>query len=100
MPDLDVIYVQVCTNDAVSDDFVSSKGTDVYHATASHNEELCNCTCPGWIYRRKCRHVTELQGRLCSWNEQIDDERQTPQQEMEGVCPKCGSETRVIRWGV
>jgi predicted nucleic-acid-binding Zn-ribbon protein len=44
--------------------------------------------------------VTELRQKLCGWNEQYSDEVQTPQQEMEAVCPKCGGETYTFKAGV
>jgi hypothetical protein len=100
MPDLDVIYIQVCANEVITEEVPSSRGTGVYMVTASLDESLEQCNCDGFRYRRKCRHVEALRSKLCGWNQQIDEEQQTPQQEMEGVCPRCGGETRVVRWAV
>ena len=37
----------------------SSKG-NVYYEVKMNNAGLMECTCPGYGFRRKCRHVTEL----------------------------------------
>lgn len=100
MPDLTTIYVQECDTDCITEQMLSSKGTGEYTVTACHDETMSSCTCPGYGYRGKCRHITELREKLCSWNEQVGPEAQTPQQEMEAVCPKCGGPTRTIRMGV
>lgn len=39
------------------------------YITLYSTEGKWNCTCPGWTYRYKCRHVTEV-GELLN----IDDE--------------------------
>jgi uncharacterized Zn finger protein len=100
MPDLDIKYVQVCSETLKTAKVLSSKGDKHYEVTASLDEQSDRCTCPGFGYRRKCRHVDELRSTICGWDEQHSDEVQTPQQEMEGVCPKCGGETTVIKVAV
>jgi hypothetical protein len=100
MPELDVIYIQVCSQTSVSEKMPSSRGGHEYNVSVGYDESLDYCECDGFRFRRKCRHVDALRQKLCCWNEQISDEKQTPQQEMEGKCPKCGAETCVIRWGV
>lgn len=100
MPELDVIYIQVCGAYTLADKVLSSKGDEHYDVVVSLDATLDRCTCMGFQFRRKCKHVDKLREKLCGWNEQIDDVRQTPQQEMEGICPKCGEETQVVRWGV
>ena len=100
MPDLDVIYIQVCAQTVITDKVRSSKGDREYEVTASLDERLDSCECDGFHYRRKCRHVDALRAKLCGWNSQIDDVQQTPQQEMEAICPRCGGETQTVRWGV
>lgn len=99
MPDLTVEYVQVCASDSVSEQVVGSKG-DRYDVLVSHNSELDQCTCPGFTFRRNCKHVTELRKKLCGWSAQCSEKTQTPQQEMEAICPECGGDTRTIRVGV
>jgi hypothetical protein len=100
MPDLTIVYLQACATLDKSDKFKSSSGHGTYETHVHVNEDQDSCTCPGFQYRRKCKHVTELRSRLCGWNEQFSEEVQTPQQEMEGICPKCGGETFVFKAGV
>lgn len=99
MPDLDIIYVQVCGTNALKEEVQGSKG-ETYEVFAHQDESYDNCTCMGFQFRRNCKHVRALREKLCGWHEQASEERQTPQQEMEGICPKCGGETVVIRFAV
>lgn len=100
MPDLTEVYLQACATRQISQEFESSKGTTTYHTVVFLEEGLDDCDCPGWQYRGKCRHVTELREKLCGWDQQHSPEVQTPQQEMMAECPKCGGETCVYRAGV
>ena len=100
MPDLDVIYIQVCAAYSLADKVKSSRSDTEYDVLVSLDGSMDRCSCPGFQFRRKCKHVDELRTKLCGWNEQIDDIQQTPQQEVEAICPKCGGDTQTIRWGV
>lgn len=100
MPDLDIVYRQACTNTTKSGKVKSSRGTGEYTVTASLDEKSDFCTCPGWKYHGRCRHVTQLREELCSWQEDVSEEVQTPQQEMSCICPRCGSETTVLKFAV
>jgi uncharacterized Zn finger protein len=51
------------------------------------------CTCPGFTYRGKCKHVAAAREKICGWRADVGPEEQTPQQEMEAVCPRCGTTT-------
>jgi hypothetical protein len=99
VPDLEIRYVQACATESLSERVVGSKG-DVYDVLVYHDESLDSCTCPGFTYRRRCKHVTEMREKLCGWSELGGPEAQSPQQEMEAVCPRCGGETTVVRVGV
>jgi hypothetical protein len=100
MPDLTLVYLQACATTSLSETFESSSGKGTYETYVHVSDDMDQCSCPGWQYRGKCRHVTELRQKLCGWNEQYSDEVQTPQQEMEAVCPKCGGETYTFKAGV
>lgn len=100
MPDLTVTHIQACRNTLKSAEVESSKGGKFYKVTVSLDGKLDNCTCPGFGYRRRCRHVDELRLQLCGWDEQTGEEVQTPQQEMEAICPRCKGETTIIKIGV
>ena len=100
MPELSIEYVQVCSQEDYSENVPASKGTEVYDVHVTRSGTGDNCTCPGFTFRRNCKHVKAAHEKLCNWQENLSDEQQTPQQEMEGICPKCGAETKVIRMGV
>jgi hypothetical protein len=100
VPDLTIEYVQICALDGLSEDVPSSKGDRTYHVVVTNDETMDSCECDGFMFRRKCRHVAQLREKLCGWSAQYSDEVQTPQQEMEAKCPRCGGDTRTIRVGV
>lgn len=100
MPDLTIEYHQRCSQQTLTEEMQSSRGTGTYMVTVSTDGALDACDCDGYRFRGKCRHVTALREKLCGWDDFISDETQTPQQEMEAVCPKCGSETVLYKMGV
>jgi hypothetical protein len=54
------------------------------------------CSCPGFEYRGKCRHLSEASAKICSWSEIDSDFRQTEEQKRKRICPKCGNKTVTI----
>lgn len=75
MPELDIIYIQVCSATAAEEKVLSSKGDQTYDVYASLDERLDSCTCPGFQYRRKCKHVGAVRKKICGWHEQASEER-------------------------
>ena len=100
MPDLTLEYHHRCSATTLSEEVLSSRGSGSYRVTVSVDGALDACECDGYRYRGKCRHIAELREKLCGWDDFVSDEQQTPQQEMEAVCPKCGSETVLYKLGV
>jgi hypothetical protein len=47
------------------------------------------CECLGFIHQGHCKHQAEVFANLCRWDELIGPE----EQEVDGVCPRCGSST-------
>ena len=49
------------THGAVTDayPFVSSGGSTVYE-TLRYNDGFVSCNCPGWIFRKNCKHAREV----------------------------------------
>jgi hypothetical protein len=101
VPDLTIEYKQVCRQTELAENVLSSKGDKTYSVLATlEGGYHDSCTCPGFGFRGKCRHIEEVRSRICGWHELHSDEIQTPQQEMEGICPKCGGETLVKKVAV
>jgi hypothetical protein len=100
MPDLTDSWIQECSSGTITENVLSSKGDKDYLVSVHKDQYLDSCTCPGYGYRGKCRHITELREKLCDWSSQVGPEVQTPQQDMEAECPRCGRETVSIRIGV
>lgn len=100
MPDLTIEYHQKCSQTLLTEEVLSSDGKRTYIVTVSDDGNLDACDCDGYRFRRKCRHVTALREKLCGWDSFLSEEQQTPQQDMEAVCPRCGSETVVYKMGV
>jgi uncharacterized Zn finger protein len=56
-----------------------------------------DCTCPGWKYHGKCKHVDAVRAEMCTWHSEYSSEQQTLQQNVNCRCPKCGGETELVR---
>lgn len=54
------------------------------------------CTCKGFQYHGKCKHVKEVDETRCTWHSMWSDEEQTE----EGVCPVCGGPTSYVQVAV
>jgi hypothetical protein len=59
-----------------------------------------DCTCPGWKFHGKCKHVESVRAEMCDWDSEHDAEGQTLQQNVNCVCPRCGSETELQKVAV
>lgn len=96
MPDLTVVYVQACVS--LDREHVSHLGSRPYEQRVHLGDEARDtCTCPGFSFRKTCRHVEEARRLPCDWSSDYSEEEQTPQQEMEMKCPRCGQDTRFVR---
>lgn len=102
MPDFTIEWFQACGATTKTDKFFSARhGKDVeYQTVVSCDGTLDTCTCPGYNFHRHCKHIAELRQRLCCWDSRTSDVAQTPQQEMEAVCPKCGADTVQLKEAV
>lgn len=98
MPDLTTEYRQRCNHNAYTESVPSSSGNGTYDVHVWKNSEgevFGRCDCKGFEFRGTCKHVNELKTKLCDWDQETGPEAQTPHQEMECLCPRCGSETLV-----
>jgi len=93
MPDLVLTSFWRCDREYRKHFASTSDGSVVYHAYVRGLD--AHCTCPGWQYHQKCRHVDELFREACMWNEHWNS---MGLQVMSGpgggneelVCPNCG----------
>jgi hypothetical protein len=108
MPDLTVEYHWACmSNMRVAFDIKGSKG-NTYRVDAHRprgDQAQWHCTCKGFEFRGKCKHVEQAKKKVCGWNAflqggepvdvPVDDEHPNGK-----ACPKCGGEITSIGWGV
>ena len=47
------------------------------------------CTCKGFQYNKRCKHLSEFLETICDWHESDS----TDEQLIENVCPVCGGKT-------
>lgn len=51
------------------------------------------CDCRGFEYRGMCKHIEEVSENMCRWDSTLNAEQQTPDQERDMMCPRCGGRT-------
>jgi hypothetical protein len=97
MPDLTIEIMQQCAH--LEYEVIPVQGSHgTYSVTFEASErtgELVSCTCPGFKFRRDCKHIAEAAKKHCTWHELYGEA-----QEQDGVCPECGGPTRSVRVAV
>jgi len=91
MPDLIVVPVATCaTNKNWSTQVKGSKGA-VY--TVSYGPVMnqlvqygYTCTCKGFKYRGRCKHINTVMAERCGWNWELDPGNLPDE---DGRCPHC-----------
>lgn len=95
MPELSKVITCTCpSNMNWSHTFVSATKREHRVSFSSHGGY--HCTCEGYKYRKKCKHIDESHGLRCGWGadafaNEIHDEK---------VCPECGEKTVPFYVGV
>jgi hypothetical protein len=113
MPDLTTHATYICcTNEHWEKQVKGSKGNTytVSHSRLDPEESYrqgCDygwtCTCKGFQFRGKCKHLTQVlaSGEFCGWNDTLEvgvepdyDEQGRP------ICPDCGGPVTAINVAV
>lgn len=66
-----------------------------YRQYVDHFHELV-CDCPGFHYRKRCKHVAEIDRCRCTWSQQGSGGDVT----VDGRCPECGGPVIHVMVGV
>ena len=90
-------WTEQCSTKNLRRQFRSSRGNEVYTAEIHPGQQ--SCSCKGFTFHGKCKHLTELRSSVCTWRSDVGPERQTPQQQMEGTCPRCGGFSESVQVG-
>ena len=92
MPDLTLEVAQTC---AATIPYKSEWSEGGYRQHLSGIFEV-ECSCPGYKYRKKCKHSKLVESQRCTWHEMYSDESQ----EQDGICPACGGPAVPVQVGV
>lgn len=65
------------------------------YSQSYHFPEGWTCTCKGFEYYGKCKHIREAEENRCTWNDMFDIK-----QEQNGICPRCGGKTISVKFAV
>ena len=95
MPDLSIIYCQMCASVDGPKYIKTDNGWTVGPLFWEGGEPACNC--PSYIFggKRNCKHIQAALNDACGWHSNYDE----PQVD-EGKCPRCGGETVTVRVAV
>jgi len=80
----------VCCLGGVGEHRVASRTEDKFY-TVRVSVELgfsIVCDCPGFQFRGACRHVEEVEKRVCGWTSFLELDV--------SCCPRCGAEVVVV----
>lgn len=62
----------------------SGAGSYTVYATATGGD----CTCPGWRFHGRCKHMAHVRAQVCQWS-LGSPTHQTLRQNIDMVCPAC-----------
>lgn len=97
MRDLTFHLTQHCAqlSQAVTRGVPSSSGAGTYQVYVRGTAE--SCTCPGFKFHGKCKHVAQVRAQTCQWDGEHDLAEQTVTQNVKMICPRCKGPTTWVR---
>jgi len=100
MPVLDLVECRVCASVLHWERGVGKYVVKWGKAPLGYRYEYAySCTCPGFTFRKHCKHVEASKSLRCNWgSEAFSGSFKAPN--LNGSCPKCGGPTVVVRVGV
>lgn len=107
MPDLTTHPAWTCrTNTWWETEVPGSKGTYTVHWGPCYRPDAgemygWHCECPGFKYRRTCKHVDAVKAKRCGWNAVLEVTEEADRTTAgEPCCPECGGPVEAFNVGV
>ena len=92
MPDLTIEFYEMCSQ---LDWHNAQWNVGGYQQSIDPRTGELECTCKGYRFHHKCKHIREVELIRCSWHGAYDEA-----QKEKGICPRCGGPTIVVKVGV
>ena len=103
MPDLTIEYCYTCpSNVSWQKSYTGSQGPYAVTYNQWNGPDMYHCTCPGFKYRKTCKHVEAAKKERCGWGwEAYCGSKETPVEKGgKKFCPNCGEEVEIVKVGV
>lgn len=104
MPELDIMYSRVCASCEGWETTIEGSKGDKYKVVwgpdyTGRYAYGWTCTCPGFKFRRECKHIERAKREVCHWG--VGAYSGSPSEaNKDGSCPNCGGPTLVVKVGV
>ena len=95
MPDFtEIVQFHCASVEEYSTEVVGSRGKTYtvrvgYAGPRSPTKFAWSCDCPGFKFRKRCKHIDAAKQNYCGWQENIHGEERVRDEEGIARCPKC-----------
>lgn len=108
MPDLDIVTAFTCSTNQYWRKEVPASGNGIHIVEWKSQPPNANvqydwkCTCKGFQFRGKCKHIETAKEERCGWNETLEPTAQPDSGAPDNrpICPECGADVIPIQVGV